>query len=92
MKIICDDGEGRLRGRDASADATPTGRYINDFGSALAAAIRGAQQSVTGFPKEYRGLDLKVYSVDNTCAGINRTTDEIPYGAILHWSSESEMK
>jgi len=86
-KVICDDGYGRLNGRDGNADATPTGRYINNFDNTLAAKIRGAQQGFHHFSEEHTGKVVKVYSIDNTCEGIYSTSGTVPMDAVVHWAA-----
>jgi hypothetical protein len=85
--VICDDGRGRLRGRDGEADATPTGDYVNNFGSTLAAKIREAQQGFEKYPKEYEKEVMKVFSLDNTCRNIIITYGNVPEFALVHWAA-----
>ncbi len=86
-KVICDDGYGRLNGRDGSADETPTqSKYTNNFDSHLASRIRSAQQGFHNFPEEYIDKFMKVYSIDNTCDGVHTTSGNVPKGAIVHWA------
>lgn len=77
-------GYGYLKGRDGNAYAVPTGHYVNNFDSALAASIREANQSIQNWPEEYYGKILSVYSTSNHPDDIHQTTKKPPENSIIH--------
>lgn len=79
-------GYGYLNGRDGAV-AGPAG-YFDDY---LAAEIRSAQMSIDDFPDEYEGKIIKIYSIDNTCNDILRTSGPLPQNTVFHWASDGKI-
>lgn len=73
--------------RDPRGDETPTGYYLNNFGTTLAAEIRGAC-SMAASDK----TSIFVYSTSNLCDSICITSKEweIPDPALVHYIAQPD--